>query len=122
MERRFRPGDRVVFCKPKRSAHPGMRAKAIYPAPRGDDYSYYIDKHWTVVAMGPDGTVIVCTRRGKLHSIQVTDPRLRKATWWERILLRQRFPRPQSREGAHGERTDSTAAVAAAMTFELKRT
>lgn len=122
MGRSFKPGDRVIFRKPKRSAHPGVRAKAVYPAPHGDDYSYYVDKQWTVVGMAPDGSVVVCTRRGKLHAIPPDDPRLRKATWWERLVLRRRFPRLEPKQGPYSARIDSTAAVAAAMMFELKRT
>jgi hypothetical protein len=36
--------------------------------------------------------VIVCTRRGKRLTLQDNDPALRRARWWERLLLWQRFP------------------------------
>jgi hypothetical protein len=122
MQRHFKPGQAVIYKKPKRSTHPGMHAKEIYPAPHGEDYSYYVEKYWTVVAVSSGGTVVVFTRRGKVHALDAQDPALREAAWWERLLLRHRFPPVQPREGGHSDLTDSTAAVATATTLELSRT
>ena len=88
----FRPGDVVVYRKQKSSVHPGLHARDIQPAPHGDFYSYWVDKFWRVVAVQPDNTLVVRTRKGKQHTIAADDPNLRRAHWWERLLFRHRFP------------------------------
>jgi hypothetical protein len=90
----FQPGDCVIYRKQKFSVHPGPHAWGVSPAPHGDSYSYCIDKCWRVVAVQP-GQVVVCTRRGKQHTLSTDDPALRRARWWERLLLRHRFPPPR---------------------------
>jgi hypothetical protein len=92
MRLQIQPGDLVVYQKTKHSLHPSRHAKAVYPALNGDSYSYRIDKYWTVVAVQPTGEIVVCTRRGKTHTLHADDPSLRRATWWERLWLRNRFP------------------------------
>lgn len=94
MHTHFRPGDFLVYRKPKYSAHPGPNARDIHAAPHGDLYAYYVNKYWTVVAVRPDRHVVVRTRRGKEHTLAENDPALRPATWWERLWLRHRFPAP----------------------------
>jgi len=85
-------GDQVVFRMQKRSLAPGPRAKNVQPAPHGDEYGYNVEKYWRVAAKLPDGRLEVITRRGKRHEVRADDPRLRSAFWWERWLLRDRFP------------------------------
>lgn len=92
MKAPFKPGDFVVYRKQKFSAHPGPHARDIHPAPHGDFYTYAVEKHWRVVAVRPDRTVVVRTRRGKQHTLPEGDPALRRAHWWERLLLGPRFP------------------------------
>lgn len=92
MIRGLKPGDFVVYRKSKRSTRPGPRAQEIRPAPSGDDYSYNVEKLWVIVAVRPDGNVVARTRKGKEHFLSSDDPALRKAKWWERLLLRRRFP------------------------------
>jgi hypothetical protein len=92
MSSRFAPGDVVVYRKQKSSLHPGRHARDIEPAPHGDSYSYAVDKFWRVVAVRPDDTLVVRTRTGKQHAIPAGDPNLRRARWWELLLLRHRFP------------------------------
>ena len=87
----YRPGDAVVFRKWKRSPNPGPRARSVQPSQQGDDYSYSVDKYWVVEDLRGE-QVHVRTRRGKTHVMDVTDQRLRPARWWERWLLRDRFP------------------------------
>jgi len=90
--RKYKRGDLVVFCKFKRSACPGPRAKSIHPEPRGEDYAYDVNKFW-VVAEAPDAdTVVTQTRRGKRHVIEADSSRRRKATLWERLFYRSKFP------------------------------
>jgi hypothetical protein len=64
----------------------------IQPAPHGDTYSYSVEKFWLVVAMRPDNTVVVRTRKGKQHTMAASDPNLRRAHWWERLLFWHRIP------------------------------
>lgn len=91
--RMFKPGDPVIFRKSKLSTRPGPRAEEIHPAPRGETYSYEVDKFWVVVETREDGTVVVETRRGKQHVIDANHPRLRHINLWERLFYRSRFPR-----------------------------
>ena len=92
MSARFRPGDVVVYRKQKSTVHPGRRARDLEPAPHGDFYSYSVEKFWRVVAVRPDGTLVVRTRRGKQHTVAAGDPNLRSAHWWERLLFWDRLP------------------------------
>jgi hypothetical protein len=89
---RFRLGDVVVYRKRKVSACPGPRARGVSPAPRGESYSYSVDKFWRVVAVEPGGGLVVQTRRGKRHTLDADDPALRRTYWWERLLFRHRLP------------------------------
>jgi hypothetical protein len=88
----FRPGDVVVFRKQKASKRPGPHARDVEPSPRGEFYSYLVDKFWRVVEVEPSGTLLVRTRRGKQHQIKADDPNLRPVCWWERLLRSARFP------------------------------
>ena len=87
----FSPNDWVVYTREKHSLSPGRRAKNISPSPRGEMYSYEVDKYW-VVRQVKDGVVLLETRRGKQHSLPITDYRLRKANFWERLFFSGRFP------------------------------
>jgi hypothetical protein len=88
----FKPGDFVIYRKPKFSVRPGPHARGIRPTLSGDYYCYYVDKCWTVVAVAPSHTLVVRTRRGKQHTLADNDPALRRASWWQRLLFRHRFP------------------------------
>ena len=94
--RQFQRGDRVVYRKTKHSLHPGPRAQDVFPAPGGDDYSYIVDKYWTVTDLTGDRIVVV-TRRGKTHVLDKNDPNLRHARFWERWFLGNRFPDESTR-------------------------
>ncbi len=87
----FSPNDWVVYTREKHSLSPGRRAKNISPAPRGEMYSYDVDKYW-IVRDVQDGIVVLETRRGKQHSMRISDSRLRKANLWERLFFAGRFP------------------------------
>jgi hypothetical protein len=90
--RNLQVGDRVVFAKEKMSLSPGKRAKEVVPLSKGDEYSYIVEKYWTVKTVHPNGSVTLITRRGKEHTVATDDPRLRRANWWERCIFRKRFP------------------------------
>lgn len=87
----FCKGDHVVYHADKTSARPGRRAEDIYPSEHGEDYSYTVDKYWTVMALEGD-EVVVRTRTGKTRRINVDDRRLRKASFLEKMRYAKRFP------------------------------
>ena len=87
----YQPGDRVIYIAEKHSEHPGPRAEAVHPETNGEGYSYRVKKYWVVVEV-EDGSLKVQTRRGKTRRVLISDPRLRPARWWERLLLASRFP------------------------------
>ena len=74
------------------SDHPGPRAENVHPSPHGEDYSYVVDKFWTVSAVYEDGTIDAVTRTGKLHHLKEDDPLLRKASVVEKMRFKDRFP------------------------------
>lgn len=91
----YRAGEFVVYRVQKHSSSPGPRAKDVAPEPQGEQYSYCVEKYWTVA--GVDGQkVMLITRRGKYREVAVDDPNLRAATWWERFFFRDRFPQLES--------------------------
>ncbi len=87
----FTAGDRVIYRREKHSTSPGPRARNIDPAPLGEFYSYEVDKFWTVKEVR-NGNVVLLTRRGKTHTVNSGDPRLRHANWWERLIHGGKFP------------------------------
>ena len=87
----YQPGDRVVYVAEKHSPHPGPRAEAVQPETKGEGYSYRVKKFWVVLEVRSE-VLVVRTRRGKQRSIATSDPRLRPARWWEKLLLASRFP------------------------------
>ncbi len=87
----YRPGDRVVYRKSKRSSKPGPRAKLVVPSRYGEGYSYFVNKFWVVVDSNDD-QVIVQTRRGKTHVLNASSRNLRRARWWHLLIYRHRFP------------------------------
>ena len=89
--RAFKAGDFVVFCKMKHKTHPGRRARKVYPAANGDDYSYLVEKFWVVEEALPSGRLLLQTPRGKKHLVDADDPKLRHATLLDRLRHRARF-------------------------------
>jgi hypothetical protein len=92
MPQKYEVGDWIIYRKQKSSSNPGPRAEDLQPAPRGEDYTYHVDKFWTVVEIQEDGKILARTRRGKEHLIDPDDPALRKPRWWEKLLWKNRFP------------------------------
>ena len=92
MVNRFKVGDPVICFVSKFSLLPGPRAQHVYAVPSGDGYSYEVPKFWTVAEVRSPEKVRVITRRGKYHDLSVSDPRLRRARWWEKLIFRKRFP------------------------------
>lgn len=92
-EIKLQPGDLVVYTKEKFGSRPGPRAQNVSPAPRGDLYSYAVEKPWVVARRIDTGHIELVTRRGKRHVVAESDRHLRPATWWDRIRHFGRFPR-----------------------------
>ncbi len=92
----FRRGDLVVFRKTKQGLRPGPRARGIHPHAQGDTYCYHVDKYWVVTETQNHAQIVVVTRRGKQHVLDADTPCLRRAYWWERLFLRERFPAAES--------------------------
>ncbi len=84
----------MIFRASKSGPRPGPRAESILPSTHGDDYSYLVDKYWVVHEVRPDGSLVLRTRRGKLHVVTAMSPGLRRPSWFERWLYRDRFPQP----------------------------
>ena len=91
----FLPGDLVIYTVSKQGLHPGPGARDIQPVPNGEDYTYVVDKYWMVQGFSDSGRIIIVTRRGKTREVTAGDPLLRKATWWQRLRYRDRFPSPE---------------------------
>ncbi len=89
--RSYRPGDRVIYRKPKRSTNPGPRARFVTPSRCGEDYTYFVNKFWLVVHASGN-QVVVQTRRGKRHVLEASSRNLRRARIWDVVFNRQRFP------------------------------
>ena len=92
MAAHFKVGDCVIYRKPKVSVHPGHNARDIRPAAHGDHYDYSVDKCYRVIEVLADHKITVLTKRGRRHILAVDDPALRRAYWWERLLMRRCFP------------------------------
>ena len=87
----YQVGDWVIYRKSKQSPIPGPRAQQVSPSPRGDVYSYVVDKFWIVTEVLGENHLKLRTRRGKEHLISADDRNLRPVRFWERWLYRRRF-------------------------------
>lgn len=90
-KRGMKPGDWVVYTKPKYSSAPGPRAKEVAPNRHGEGYTYIVEKYWVVDDVLPDGRLKLKTRRGKENVLRPDDANLRRARLWERWCYRDRF-------------------------------
>ena len=88
----YKIGDRVVYRAQKYSASPSPQAREVNPSESGENYTYVVDKYWTVCSIINDSKIEICTRRGKRRVIERDDPGLRKATIVEKLRYRRRFP------------------------------
>jgi hypothetical protein len=89
----FRRGDLLIYKKQKHGASPSPKARHIAPAVQAGEFAYVIDKYWVVTGVNDDGTLVARTRGGKSHQLNPKDHNLRRATWWQRLFYRSRFPK-----------------------------
>jgi hypothetical protein len=87
------PGDWAVYRKSKVSTSPGPRATNVFASRKGDTYTYIVDKFWVVQELLPDGELRMRTARGKTHVIRQDDPNLRRPSFVQRLVWRNRFLR-----------------------------
>jgi hypothetical protein len=92
MRRQFKLGMLVVYLIQRHSTSPESNAKGVYAAPHGDDYSYYVEEYARVAAVLPEGNLIIHTNTGAQYTLPAEEPMLRRAGWWERLMLRKNFP------------------------------
>ncbi|MEM1070348.1 MAG: hypothetical protein AAGI63_15705 [Planctomycetota bacterium] len=91
IKNQWSPGDWAVYRKSKRSTTPGPRAANVVATEKGETYTYVVDKFWVVESVLPDDQVQLRTKRGKTHVISLEDPNLRRPSWIQRLLWRDRF-------------------------------
>lgn len=108
----FQIGDKVVLTLDKFGVSPGRRAKNVSPSPHGELYTYQVDKYWLVTEVRNDGNLVVKTRRGKVHTISTSDPRLRKANWLERWFFAKRFPALETNESSSSSAAQTSSSAA----------
>lgn len=87
----YKPGDHVIYNKPKTSLEPGPRAEHVRPQMTRDGYAYTVRKLWTVADVRNDGRIEVVTRSGKRHELSATDMHLHRPHLWELLYLRLRW-------------------------------
>jgi hypothetical protein len=102
-QRRFSPGDIVVYREFEYTSRPSPEATQITPSPRGEDYVCLVDRIWIVVEEREADMLLVLTRHGERHCVRHDDPKLRRSSLWERIRYRHQFPKPTtlSPDSAH---------------------
>ncbi|MDA0810293.1 MAG: hypothetical protein O2983_11220 [Planctomycetota bacterium] len=95
--RTFQTDECVIYCVTKHGCKPSLRARSVAPAPRGETYTYRVDKYWVVDEVLPDNSLVLRTRRGKTRTVSANDPNLRRPSLWEKLIVRHRFPERRSR-------------------------
>ena len=108
MHNQWNPGDWAVYRKSKRSKSPGPRAANVNASPKGETYTYVVDKFWVVESVLPGDRIRLVTATGKSHVLDADDQSLRHPSFLQKFVWRQRF-----RE-AEGSLRSETAAGAAA--------
>lgn len=89
--RQFQPGELVVYRRTEFGSQPAPNARHVAPTPNGESYSYCVDKYWRVLGIEADGNLLVRTRSGGEHRVRSDDPNLRKANFFERLLVASSF-------------------------------
>jgi hypothetical protein len=91
MRANWKPGDWAVYRKSKQSPIPGRRAANVVANPKGETYTYVVDKFWVVEKVLPGDLLLLRTAGGKAHRINPDDPNLRRPSLLQRLLWRDRF-------------------------------
>jgi hypothetical protein len=94
--RRFSTGQPVVVEELQRSTNAQSRddARTITAADAAVVYHYM-----TVMESREKGTLVLLTQHGELHVTHNNNPSVRRASWWERLTSRDRFPRLRRSKG-----------------------
>lgn len=91
----FRSGDCVIFRKERRDTHLDLGARDVRPEPRGEGYLFVVDEFWRVSELQA-GQLLLLAQRGKTRLAEANDPHLHIASWWEHLIYRRRFPKPEA--------------------------
>jgi hypothetical protein len=92
--KRISINDWILYHDQESSDHPEPGARDISPAPRGDAYSYLIDRLWRVKRVNPDGSIEATGPKGHVHHLDAHDPHIEKAGWLRRRRLRRKLGNP----------------------------
>jgi hypothetical protein len=90
--RKFSRGDCVIFDEVPQTASIESRSGGELDSATGEESAYIVQHYMTVRESSQKGTVVLQTKSGKMHVTLNTNPNLRRARWWERVLYRDRFP------------------------------
>lgn len=101
----YREDEKVVYLYDRSSSHPDPTGKNVFASKKGEQYQYQVEKYWVVTRILDDDVVEAISRSGTVHEIDCHDPRLRKATWWERIFKSNAFPQRTKQQPAGEPRT-----------------
>ena len=93
MKPTWNPGDWAVYRKSKWSSVPGRRASSVKANQKGETYNYVVDKFWIVESVLPGNRLLMRTAGGKSHLIDSDDPNLRRPSFLQRLLRRERYHR-----------------------------
>jgi hypothetical protein len=91
--------DWILYREQESSDHPEPGAHDISPAPRGDAYSYLVDRLWRVTRVNRDGSLEATGSNGRVHRLPPHDRHIEKVGWLRRRLLGRRLGRPSGNRG-----------------------
>lgn len=92
--------EKVVYLYDHSSSHPDPAGKNVFASKKGEQYQFQVEKYWVITRILDDDRVEATSRSGTVHEIDRHDPRLRKATWWERIFKSKAFPERMKQQPA----------------------
>ena len=91
MRSEYTQGDWVIYRATRHGKRPSPKAQQIFPASKGELYTYVVEKLRQVVEICEDGSLVLEARSGKRRVVACDDPNVRRASWWERIRYRRRM-------------------------------
>ena len=89
MRSEYTPGDWVIYRATRHGKRPSPKAQRVFPASKGELYTYIVEKLRRVVEIGDDGSLVLEARSGKRRVVAGDDPNVRRTSWWERIKYRR---------------------------------
>jgi hypothetical protein len=96
----FRIGDCVVLREERRDTHPSRGARDVRPEPYGEGYRYVLEEYWRISEQHA-GRLLLRAQWGETRLAEANDPHLHVVSWWERLIYRHRFPKPEISSAHH---------------------